>query len=198
MVKLLKILFALLFGLFIVCLPWFVQQHKYNLKTQPRIGEQIDNHLGVPVYYNGKNFSNSYGDHFSRDGYYYGQKWQCVEFVKRFYYQAFSHKMPNVWGHAKDFYDPTINHARMNGQRGLLQYQNGGNVKPAANDLIVFTGPRYGHVAIITRVNEKSIEIIQQNVFGKTRQRLKLIERNNNYYVISSMQTAGWLRLQTE
>ncbi|MBN2411130.1 CHAP domain-containing protein [candidate division KSB1 bacterium] len=198
MVRISKILFSLLFGLFIVGLPWFVRQHKYNFETQPLIGDPVDSHLGIPVYYNGKNFSKSYGDHFSSDGYYYGQKWQCVEYVKRFYCQALSHKMPNVWGHARDFYDPTTNHAKMNDQRGLVQYQNGGNVKPAVNDLIVFTAPRYGHVAIITSVNNKSIEIIQQNVFGKTRQRLKLIKRNNNYYVICSMQAAGWLRLKTE
>ena len=198
MFKISKILLALLFAVFVVGLPWFIHQQKYNAPSQPSVGDRIDSFLDVPVYYNGMTFTRSYGDHFSPDGYYYGQKWQCVEYVKRFYHRALSHKMPNVWGHAKDYYDPTINHAHMNYQRGLLQYQNGGNVKPAVNDLIVFTGPQYGHVAIITAVNDRDIEIIQQNVFTKTRESLELVKRVDNYFILGAGRAAGWLRLKTE
>jgi len=198
MLRIKKIITALLFSVFIVGLPWLVHQRKYKIQSRPAVGNVIDSHLGIPVYYNGVNYFKSYGEHFSPDGYYYGQKWQCVEFVKRFYHQALLHKMPNVWGHAKDFYDQTINHAMMNQQRGLVQYHNGGDIKPAVNDLIVFRGPQYGHVAIVTEVNNKSIEIIQQNIFGKTRQHLKLIKRGDKYFVISSMKAAGWLRINTE
>lgn len=37
-------------------------------------------------------------------GYYYGYKWQCVEYIKRFYYEAKGHKMPDSYGNAKDFW----------------------------------------------------------------------------------------------
>ena len=80
----------------------------------------------------------------------YGQKWQCVEFVKRFYYEAKGHKMPNGYGNAKDFFDDTLPQGAYNSQRDLYQYRNGGNMKPAPDDLVVFQRGLYGHVAIIT------------------------------------------------
>ena len=51
------------------------------------IGRKIDSYMDVPVYYNGLIFYKSYGKNYSKDGYYYGRKWQCVEYVKRFYYE---------------------------------------------------------------------------------------------------------------
>jgi len=60
----------------------------------------------------------------------------------------------------------------------------------------VFTGPGYGHVAIITEVTESAVEVIQQNVLGKTRDRLPLTEKNGSYTIGGMKQPAGWLRLQ--
>lgn len=63
-----------------------------------KIGDTLDLFNRVVVYYNGDNYTHSQGKNYSEDGYYYGQKGQCVEFVKRFYYEAIKHRMPNVWG----------------------------------------------------------------------------------------------------
>ena len=65
----------------------------------------LDSYRGVPVYDNGLLYFRNHGKNYSKDGYYFGQKWQCVEFVKRFYYQAKNHRMPDVMGHAKSFFD---------------------------------------------------------------------------------------------
>ncbi len=159
-----------------------------------KIGNEEDSYKGVPVYYNGIVYTKSYGKHYSTDGYYYGQKWQCVEFVKRFFYEAKKHKMPDVMGHARDFFDPNVPQGEINERRGLIQFRNGGNVKPAIDDLVVFTDTKYGHVAIITRVESTSIEVIQQNIFGKPRQIFQLTKKEGNYFVGNDRQPAGWLR----
>ncbi len=154
----------------------------------------MDSYKNVKVYYNGTNYTQSYGKNFSEDGYYFGYKWQCVEFVKRFYYQAKGHEMPDLYGNAIDFFSYDTKQGEVNEARGLLQYYNGGNVAPKADDLLVFTDTKYGHVAIITEVTENDIEVIQQNVYGKPRQRFKLSTKDGNYYVGTNKKPAGWLR----
>ncbi|OCG61857.1 hypothetical protein [Gilliamella sp. GillExp13] len=61
----------------------------------------------MKVYYNGS-INNVRGRNIAKDGYNLGLKYQCVEFIKRYYYQRFNHKMPNSYGHAKEFFDPSI------------------------------------------------------------------------------------------
>jgi len=158
-----------------------------------RVGKPIDSYHGVPVYDNGLLFFRSYGKNYSKDGYYYGQKWQCVEFVKRFYYDAKGHKMPDVMGHAKSFFDANLPEGTLNPRRGLFQYQNGSTNKPRADDLLVFADTKYGHVGIVTQVGENSLEIIQQNIFGQTRQQFSLVASNGHYFITSPRQPAGWL-----
>jgi surface antigen len=158
------------------------------------IGEVIDSYKGVNVYDNGADGTSSYGKNYSDDGYYFGYKWQCVEFVKRFFYQAKKHKMPNVMGNAKDFFSFDTKQGEMNKDRGLIQYYNGGNVSPEADDLLVFTDGGYGHAAIITSVSANEIEVIQQNVFGKTRDKYKLTVSDGNYFIENNEKPAGWLR----
>ncbi|MDP4179158.1 MAG: ElyC/SanA/YdcF family protein, partial [Bacillota bacterium] len=92
------------------------------------VGTKVDSYKGVNVYNNGKDYSQNNGKNYSKDGYYYGYKWQCVEFIKRFYYEANGHKMPDVYGNAKDFFDTNIKQGGFNKNRGLYQYKNGDNV----------------------------------------------------------------------
>ncbi len=162
--------------------------------SSPSIGTEIDRYKGVAIYYNGTSYDQCHGRHFSEDGYYYGEKWQCVEFVKRFYYVLMDHRMPDTMGHAKDFFDSTVPQGKLNHRRGLVQYRNGGNVKPRGDDLLVFINGKYGHVAIITKVGKDMIEVVQQNVIGQTRQQFALTISNGHYYVGEAEQPAGWLR----
>lgn len=158
-------------------------------------GSVLDSYRGIPIYENGPSVTVSHGKHYAIDGYYYGQKWQCVEYIKRFYHDAMDHSMPNVWGHAKDFFDPTVPHGEINPQRGLRQYVNGANEPPQVDDLLVFRTGSLGHVAIVSEVSDTEIEVIQQNVRGHPRSRHPLTSENGQYTVGSSKQPAGWLRL---
>ena len=101
-----------------------------------RIGSIIDSYEGVPVHYNGILAYRSFGKSYSPDSaqYYFGQKWQCVEFVKRYYYEARQHSMPDTMGHAKDFFDANIGQGQLNSKRGLIQFRNGESVPPKAGD----------------------------------------------------------------
>src|SRR5215216_5426914 len=74
------------------------------------VGRKLDAYRDVEVLDNGWLYTRSYGRHYAPDGYYYGQKWQCVEFIKRFYFLAHGHRMPDVMGHALDFFDPLVPH----------------------------------------------------------------------------------------
>lgn len=158
------------------------------------IGNLLSSYLGVPAYQNGPIITMSHGKNYASDGYYYGQKWQCVEYVKRFYHDALGHSMPDVWGHACDFFDPQVVHGQLNKARNLWQFQNGGDIPPAENDLLVFQNGGYGHVAIITRVSENVIEVIQQNIFGKARQTHPLQKKEGRFHIGTSQPATGWLR----
>lgn len=158
------------------------------------IGKNIDKYKDIPVYYNGILLFKSYGKNYSKDGYYYGKKWQCVEFIKRFLYDVKKHKMPDTSGNAKDYYDSTIQQGKMNIRRGLIQYKNGGNIKPAVDDILVFNNGKYGHVAIVCDVNDNFVYVIQQNVFFNTRATFKIIYQNGNYYIGTYNKPICWLR----
>ncbi|MEN3929644.1 CHAP domain-containing protein [Microvirga sp. W0021] len=148
----------------------------------------------VPVYDNGPIFNIAHGRHYAEDGYYLGQKWQCVEFIKRYLYQAKGHRMPDVWGHAISYYDKELPHGKLNDKRGMIQFQQGGNEKPQQGDLIVFSGAGgYGHVAIIAAVSDNEVEIVQQNS-PPAREKLPLISKDGNWE-IGKRSTLGWLRI---
>ncbi|WP_294375044.1 CHAP domain-containing protein [uncultured Clostridium sp.] len=160
------------------------------------IGNVIDSYKGVDIYFNGYDYGKNHGKSYSKDKYYYGYKWQCVEYVKRFYYEAKHHKMPDVYGNAKDFFDENIEQGELNEKRGLYQYKNGGNVKPCEDDLLVFTDTTYGHVVIISEVGDDYIEVVQQNMGDESRDRFELKCIDGNYYVGGKREPAGWLRLE--
>lgn len=163
--------------------------------TTVNIGEKLDELNGVAVYANGVTYLESHGRHFAADGYYYGKKWQCVEFVKRYYYDHYKHKFPNTYGHAKDFWDLNAAHGKVNKARALTQYYNDNTSKPAVGDLVCFPFSEYGHVAIVSKVTDSSVEVIQQNISGKTRDTYKLTSVAGKYTMSNGKnKPIGWLR----
>ena len=162
-----------------------------------RIGQPIDSLNGVQVYYNG-DVGHVSSRNVSADGYNIGMKYQCVEFVKRYYYEHLKHKMPDSYGHAKDFFDKSIADGQLNPKRNLLQFTNPGRSQPQVNDLLVFSATlfnRYGHVAIVSKVSDTEIEIIQQNP-GKFKPSRKTIPltRPSGQWKIGESRIMGWLR----
>ncbi|MGJ8656246.1 MAG: CHAP domain-containing protein [Akkermansiaceae bacterium] len=163
-----------------------------------QLGDIMDDLNGINIYYNGDS-SVDLGRNLAPDGYNLGLKYQCVEFVKRYYYEKLNHRMPNAWGHARDFYDPSIPDGTLNPRRALLQFQNGGISKPQPEDIIIFSPSetnQYGHVAIISQVTDTQIEIAQQNSgpTGSPRATLELTHQNNTWKV-STPRIQGWLRI---
>ena len=147
---------------------------KCNSNPRYEIGEIIDSLNHVYVYYNG-GVDHVKERNVSPDGYNIGLRYQCVEFVKRYYYEYLNHKMPDSYGHAKDFYDPLVDDGELNTKRNLIQYSNLSHSKPEVGDIVIFDGTvsnRYGHVAIISKVTYEEVEIIQQNPgpFGNSRE----------------------------
>lgn len=161
-----------------------------------KIGDEIDRFNEVPVYFNGT-ISNVHGRNISKRGYNLGLKWQCVEFVKRYYLEYFNHYMPDSYGHAKDFFDQSLSDRAYNIKRGLLQFRNTRGYRPKVNDILIY-GPspenQFGHMGIISEVCEDEIEIVQQNFGLNSRQRIQLVEFNG-IYTVADFNVLGWLRM---
>ncbi|MAB25695.1 MAG: CHAP domain-containing protein [Pseudomonadales bacterium] len=166
--------------------------------SQHAVGEQLDELNGVAIYYNG-GVNTVQGRNLSEDGYNLGLRYQCVEFVKRYYFERYGHRMPDSYGHAKDFFDASLSDGNLNAQRAMLQFRNGSPEPPKADDLLVFAPSllnRYGHVAIIARVGNASLQIAQQNPgpFGSSREDLGLSQKEGKWYIDES-RVLGWLRM---
>lgn len=188
---------VIIFGILFILAGSFFAFKKINLNPKYDIGQKIDSLNGVVVYYNGS-VSNVVGRQLTEDGYNLGLKYQCVEFVKRYYYEELNHKMLNSYGHAKDFFISNLKDGEINKQRNLVQYTNSSQSKPKLNDLVVYSGTtlnQYGHVSIISKVTENEIEIIQQNPgpFGNSRETYDLVNKDEKWR-ISNDQILGWLR----
>ncbi|OCG48012.1 MULTISPECIES: CHAP domain-containing protein [Gilliamella] len=162
--------------------------------NKQEIGKVIDEFNGVKVYYNGSIYNVS-GRNIAKDGYNLGLKYQCVEFIKRYYYQRFNHKMPNSYGHAKDFFDPLVADGKINRQRNLLQFHNGSPTKPKVEDIIILNWTSYGHVAIVSKVTDNEIEIVQQNSGpnANSRATFPLIFKDGKW-IIENYGVLGYLR----
>lgn len=172
-----------------------LQKDTLTAKTY-EIGDTIDSFNDVVVFYGGTDYTADHGLHYGDDGYLIGQKWQCVEFVKRYYYQKLDHQMPNVYGHAIHFFYEGLTHGALNVDRDLYQYHNGKDDQPQVEDLIVFDSrSSYGHVAIVSQIEEDSIQIIQQNMVDLSREWLPMKQKKGNFIVgHKGDRPIGWLR----
>lgn len=171
---------------------------RINPNAEHEVGDQLDELNGVAIYFNG-GVNTNLGRNLAADGYNLGLRYQCVEFVKRYYFQRFDHRMPDSYGHAKDFFDPALADGAWNARRGLLQFGNGSASRPQADDLLVFEPwlfNRYGHVAIIAAVEAASLQIAQQNPgpYASSREVLPIAYRGGKWF-IEHPRVLGWLRL---
>jgi hypothetical protein len=127
----------------------------------------------------------------------YGLKYQCVEYVRRFYHLIKGletrYGMPGRgWdGNANTYFESA-------GEKGLEALENGGLTPPLPDDIITFQGGAHGHVAIITAVTDTHIEFIEQN-FSRTGTGLlaydPLTHRVADRHVRGGALTVeGWLR----
>lgn len=170
---------------------------RINLSSQYSVGDIVDSLDGVAVYHNG-GVNHTEGRNLTPDGYNLGLKYQCVEFVKRYYYEYYNHRMPDSYGHAKSFFNNELKDGELNTQRDLLQYRNGGKEKPAKGDIIIFAptiANPYGHVAIIADATDTSITVIQQNYgpLGSPRETFGLSQQQGKW-IVDHPRVLGYLR----
>lgn len=179
----------------------FLLLRKVNPNPNYEIGQALDSLNGVKVYYNG-GVGHTGKRNISADGYNIGISYQCVEFVKRYYYEYYHHKMPDSYGNAKDFFDSSVKDGALNKARNLLQYTNPSRYKPETGDLVIFDGHGgnpYGHVAIVSSVKAHEIEIIQQNPgpFAPSRVTFDL-DSTAKGFVIGHERLLGRLRMKQQ
>ena len=187
--------------LLIIALISFFLLKEVNPNSKFKIGQALDSLNHVKVYYNG-GVSHTGKRNVSPDGYNIGLTYQCVEFVKRYYYEYYHHKMPDAYGNAKDFFDSSIKDGQISRRRDLIQFTNPSRYKPAIGDLVIFdghAGNSYGHVAIISNTGIDFIEIIQQNPgpFANSRVRFEL-DSTASGFVIGHERLLGRLRLKKQ
>jgi len=125
---------------------------------------------------------------------YVGIKWQCVEYVRRYYLSVYDLDLASRHrGDANTWY---ANAAAM----GLNSYPNGGDITPQVGDILVSDVKDYGHVAIVRSVSDGEVCTIQQNWYNNsndTNKCLTLSVSDGKYTVggfNDSYPIHGWLR----
>lgn len=184
---------------FFVCISlagvtYYLYDLRFNRYADCKIGDPIDSLNHVKVYYNGP--TGTIVERNTVDGYNIGLKYQCVEFVKRYYFEYYKHRMPDPYGNAVDFFNPAIKDGKLNPARDLVQFTNPSSSKPQVGDLIVMDGD-LGHVCIVSAVAEDELQIIQQNggQYAPTRKYFDL-ENTNATWHIDNERILGWLRMK--
>lgn len=129
----------------------------------------------------------------SVNGYTTGYKWQCVEYVVRYFYQKFGKKLAGT-GNANVYYSKASS-------KGLNKAPNGGTDKPQVGNIICSAGGGSGHVAIIKEVGSNYVKAVHQN-WSCSNGEIKLSmsvksKSGKKYYTVSGFSSGypiqGWL-----
>jgi hypothetical protein len=170
--------------------------------TSTQWGKVLGSYNGTIIYSNGNtSIWNKPYNTSNANGYNTGIKWQCVEFVNRYYYEHYGMKIRIAGKNANQYFSTAI-------QRGLIAYTNGGSEPPKVGDILCFgggpkdaNGDQFGHVALITEVSGTRIRVSQQNVgisthinFSFERKSGNIIDPTNLDKKYKRFFTQGWLR----
>lgn len=156
-------------------------------------GAQVGSFNGVAAYSNG-NVSYYSGQKSTYNGYNTGIKWQCVEFVSRFFKAVRNKQIAG--GNANTFYSNASS-------KGLNRSPNGGTDKPQVGNLICSNGGSYGHCGIIREVTSNSVKVIHQNYSNNSSDNSKTLTLSvrssggKTYYTVGSFSSTypvvGWM-----
>ena len=165
----------------------------YQFTKAVGFGIQVGDFNGIVAYSNG---STSYYSGLSNyvGGVYTGIKWQCVEYVQRYYVETYDLNIKPFFGNANSFYNQANASAA-----GLQIYPNGGNEGLQVGDILCSNGGAYGHIAIVREVAANYVKVIQQNWLNHSGDNSFTLTRNGNTIsgFNSSYQINGWLRNPT-
>src|SRR5208283_3215420 len=93
----------------------------------------------------------------------YGLAFECVEFVRRFYGRVYPLLQMPCCGNASEFTPSTCSEdlSTLNGSFSWSQNGPGGAPTiPMPDDIVVFTGSTYGHVAIVREVTASAVYVV--------------------------------------
>ncbi|NQT50195.1 CHAP domain-containing protein [Candidatus Kuenenbacteria bacterium] len=131
----------------------------------------------------------------------YGQKYQCVELINRFYAEILGHKNMQGTGHADSYFWQASSKAK-----GLKAYSNGSKVKPAVHDILVFdvgnNDGKVGHAALVISVSNLEVCFIQQNYYRDNEPVVKdclpLRVEGGGWHILNKYYApvAGWSRIK--
>jgi len=131
------------------------ENYDYYYQHPENFGQIVGEFNGVPIYCNGpktpKYFSN---EKYEYKGYITGYKWQCVEYVVRFYKHVYGLEIRG--GDAYEWFD-------LASEKELKRFPNGDRYAPQAGDILCSESGRWGHVGIIREVGPDYVVVIQQN-----------------------------------
>jgi len=127
--------------------------YSQSASTARPFGSVLGDFNGVTIYSNGSTSTNS-GQYNSVSGYTTGIKWQCVEYIVRYYKVRYGKQIRG--GNAKDFF---VNAA----SKGLDHFPNAGAMSPRVGDILVSEGGSWGHVGIVREVGKDYVLVANQN-----------------------------------
>jgi surface antigen len=119
-----------------------------------------------------------------------GYKWQCVEYVDRYFKQRFGRCIGG--GNANTYYSNASS-------KGLHRAANGGSNGPQTGNILCSAGGKYGHVAIVREVGSNYIKVVEQNWYNSSddnSMKLNMTVKSGKYTVSgfsSSYSIQGWL-----
>jgi surface antigen len=150
-------------------------------------GAWVGSFNGVNAYSNGSN------GYFSGEYSCCGVKWQCVEYVNRYYVQALGHQNLKGTGNANNYFGSAAS-------KGLVAYSNTNATPPAVNDMLTSSGGSYGHIAIVREVGPNYVKVIHQNWTNSSLDNSKTLSMSysNGKYTVGGFSAGypvqGWLR----
>ena len=102
------------------------------------------------------------------DGVYMGQKWQCVEFARRWLYHNFGYVFADVAMAYDIFRLQSVRSVADAAELPLRSFRNGCKRRPEPGCMLIWDeGGAFsttGHVAIVTEVSEEWVRVVEQNV----------------------------------
>jgi surface antigen len=125
-------------------------------------------------------------------------RYQCVEYVNRFYLEAMHFNVGSWHGSGNEYYGSAE-------EKGLRVFDQNGTFEPIEGDILCFEGGSggYGHVAIVEHVDApevapRKIRIMDQNRDNDDPEEDLDLTETNGHYTVSSFSQAylvqGWLR----
>jgi len=114
---------------------------------------------GVVAYCNSSKYN--LVDHYL-DGLPTGKKWQCVEFVRRYYMQIHHLTFPSV-ANAYEMMKLTELIDINTQQPHPCIFYSPTESTPQKDDILIMEHDKYGHTAIIVAIQDKRIQIAEQN-----------------------------------